>query len=239
MAGTPRHTLGFKPQASRAKNGVALIFDLEGFSKFFNQPDVQDYVPKFLNHVLDAMSLIFFGGKLYWEGDEAKRALTLAPIHEKFMGDGALYLWTPSPGEEKFSNYFITVLVNRLHELKRNFPEVIKHAADDVPVFDLPQKIRFGLARGTIYELTHKGSKGKEYIGFCINLASRLQKYCPDLGFIASARIGLPETLLKRWGYTKVIATQIKGFPKEIVIVDEVEFNLLGEEIKNSLFQTL
>lgn len=234
------NTLGFKPQASRAKNGVALIFDLEGFSKFFNQPDVHDYVPKFLNHVLDSMSLVFFGGDFYWEDDcKNQPGLIQTPIHEKFLGDGALYIWTPQSEGESFSNYFITVLVNRLWSLQMRFQEVVKKAADDVPVYDLPQRIRFGLARGTIYELAHRGSKNKEYIGFCINLASRLQKYCPELGFIASARIGLPESLLKKWGYTKVIATQIKGFPKEIVIVDQDEFDQLDGQIKSALFQTI
>lgn len=44
-------TFRFTGKASYPRNAVALLYDLEGFSRFFNQPDVQDYVPTFLNHV--------------------------------------------------------------------------------------------------------------------------------------------------------------------------------------------
>jgi hypothetical protein len=76
-------------------------------------------------------------------------------------------------------------------------------------------------------------------MGFCINLASRLQKYCPELGFIASARIGVRESVLKKNEYIKVIANKIKGFPKEIVIVDKREFENLDTQIQEDLFETL
>ena len=37
-------TFKFELPASRPKQGLVVIYDLEGFSRFFNQPDVQDYM---------------------------------------------------------------------------------------------------------------------------------------------------------------------------------------------------
>jgi len=69
------------------------MYDLEGFSRFFNQPDVQDYVPVFLNHVSEAMGRCLFGGDDYWMNDKVKQLpLSFRVVHEKFTGDGALYI---------------------------------------------------------------------------------------------------------------------------------------------------
>ena len=231
-------TISFDNTASRPKNGLALIYDLEGFSRFFNQPDVQEYVPKFFNEVSRAVSTAIFGGDAYWNDQEYKPLVGMTPIHEKFTGDGALYLWTTNR-DESMSSSFIQYLCNRLWNLKTDFTRVIDKASDQVPVMDVPQRIRFGLARGTIYELRRKHTSQREYIGFCINLASRLQKYCPDLGFIASARIGLAESVLKDSSYMKVVAKQIKGFPREIVIVDSDEFEALDPETKDRYFDEI
>jgi len=232
-------TVRFDATASRPKHGLALIYDLEGFSNFFNQPDVQDYVPQFLNKVSSALSVVMFGGAAYWTEPEVEyKPLALGPIHEKFLGDGALYLWLNS-ASVNITSSLATELCNRLWTLKAGFSHIVRAAYEQMPVVDLPRKIRFGIARGTIYELQRKGGRQREYIGFCINLASRLQKYCPDLGFIASARIRIPEHALLRHNYVRVVAKQIKGFPREIVIVDSDEYEALKEEVRASYFEDL
>jgi len=229
----------FGPKASRPKNGLALVFDLEGFSAFFNQPDVSEYVTRFLNHILGAMATVIEGGDQNWiDGSKNMRALPLQPTHVKFLGDGALYIWTTKEGED-FSPAFITTLCNRLFNLKSEFKNVVARCADDVPVMALPARIRFGLARGSIFELTHVGSSQREYIGFCINLASRLQGYCRELGFVASARVMIPTARLTENGYIKVVATKIRGFPSEIVIVDSSEYEALSESRRAELFESL
>jgi hypothetical protein len=73
----------------------------------------------------------------------------------------------------------------------------------------------------------------------CINLASRLQKYCAGLNFIASARLNMPSSILQKHNYMKVVATNIKGFPKEIVIVDRSEYAKLDPKVRQDLFITL
>jgi hypothetical protein len=72
-----------------------------------------------------------------------------------------------------------------------------------------------------------------------MNLASRLQKYCSKLDFIASARIGLPQERLEKHGYLRVVAKQIKGFPREIVIVDKTEWEALDPSVRDELFEAV
>lgn len=236
-------TIQFEATASRPKQGLVVIYDLEGFSQFFNQPDVQDYVPKYLNRVNDAIGRIIYGGVQYWLPPTHKPsrkwpALTALPAHEKFLGDGAMFIWLDQ-AESTISTPFVVDLCNHLWNLKTNFEGVVKAAYDEMPVFDLPKRIRIGIARGTIFELSRCSTRQKEYIGFCINLASRLQKYCPELGFIASARIGLPQATLDENRWIRVVAKDIKGFPREIVIVDSDEYKSLKSEIRSRYFENI
>lgn len=216
-----------------------MIYDLVGFSKFFNQPDVQDYVPRFINHISSVIATVIYGGESYWTTKTKTFEPLLAPVHEKFLGDGGLYIWLPPEGAKEFSKKFVTNLCNRLWNIQNNFYEILRKCAEDIPVYELPQGIRFGLARGTVYELTNRKTREREYIGFCINLASRLQKYCSELAFVASARIEIPESILKEFRYIKVVATKLKGFPKEIVVVDAEEYDELSPEIREELFESL
>lgn len=232
-------TLKFLPELHESKNAIALIFDLEGFSKFTNQPDIQDYVLVYLNHIFDAISVCFHGGEAYWLdwADQNIQPLSLSPFYEKFLGDGALYLWNIHSEKDLFP--FLTNLLNRLWNLKKYFSVINKKCSDYVPIAERPQRIRFGLARGIVHEIRKKNTNEKEYIGFCINLASRLQSYCHHLGFIASSRIKVPEELLSKHDYMKIIATEIKGFDDEEVIVDKDEFYSLPTKIKNEKFKEI
>lgn len=112
------HTFKFAGKASHPKNALALIYDLEGFSKLFNQPDVQDYVPIFLNHISNAIGKCLFGGLDYWTNRPQKMTpLPIRVTHEKFMGDGALYVIHPKAGSTDFYGFEICDLCNRLWNL--------------------------------------------------------------------------------------------------------------------------
>lgn len=232
-------TIQFDTRASRPKHAMVMIYDINGFSKFFNQPDVHEYVPRFLNHISNVMATVIYGGENYWTGSPETLSPLQAPVHEKFLGDGGLYIWLSPENARGFSRWLITGLCNRLWNVQNSFQNIRRKCAEDIPVFELPQGIRFGLARGTVYELTNRKTREREYIGFCINLASRLQKYCSELAFIASARIEIPESTLSEYGYIKVVASKLKGFPKEIVIVDKNEYDELPEESKLDLFELI
>jgi len=239
MAGLEDQKDTFKfSSASHPQNAIALVYDLEGFSNFFNQPDVQEYIPAFLNIISESVSICLFGGTAYWQDGASYPPLSSTPIHEKFMGDGGLYIFTPD-GLSDFREGFSVALCNRLYMLRRNFYAVVQKCAETVPVFAVPRRIRFGLARGSVYELASQHGMESEYIGFCINLSSRLQSYCPDLGFIVSARMKIPAEKLLDSGYSKVIATKIKGFPKELVLVDSDEYSKLDDSIRKDLFEEI
>ena len=225
----------FKEKASHPEQAIVMIFDLEGFSKFFSQPDVQDYVSQYLNIVLEAVEITINGGTAYWNPKQGKPNVYSklpAPIHSKFLGDGGLYIWK----YKDFTHGEIIFLVNRLYNLRLKFDEVVKKAMDQVPVVDIPKNIRFGISAGSVYKLNYTTNNREEYIGYSINLASRLQSYCREIGFIMSARINIKTTELEKNLYIKQVATNIKGFPQEIVIVDKSSIESLDAELKERLF---
>lgn len=233
-------TTAFKPEASRALNGLTIIYDIGGFSAFFNRPDIHEYIPRYLNHISECLEIMIFGGDTFWEDEEKETMSPLPhlPVHRKFLGDGALYLWCAKKSSDLQPSFVLTVL-NRLWNLQSQFIKISKACTDFIPFAELPPNLRFGVARGTVYELSYQRSGGREYIGVCINLASRLQKYCPNLNFIASARVDVPESALERNGFTRVVAKQVKGFPKEIVIVDKNEFKALPPDVAKELFEVI
>lgn len=233
-------TMQFDPKASKPMRAIVMIYDISGFSKFFNQPDVQEYVPLFLNHISSAFSTVFNGGLMYWSSpDKPVARLGIDAVHEKFMGDGCMYIGLPLNGALDFPPSDIGYLCNRLWNIQNNFHKIRKKTSEFIPVFDLPDAVRIGLAKGTVYELVNARSRQREYLGVCINLASRLHKYCSGLSFVASARIELPENLISQHGYKKVVAKKINGFPKEIVIVDKKEYEALTSELRGDLFEEI
>lgn len=229
----------FKSTASYPEQAIVMIFDLEGFSKFFSQPDVHDYVPKYLNIILEAIEILLNGGDFYWHLDEEGKAKNFPAlpkhIHSKFLGDGGLYIWKYND----FTKKDIVLLINRVYNLRLLFHRVIERALDEIPLLDIPKNIRFGISAGSVYKLTYKNSSKEEYIGYSINLASRLQSYCSSVGFIVAGRLNIKSSEIEENKYLKLVATKIKGFPQEIVIVDIQDYERLDEETKFDLFQQI
>jgi hypothetical protein len=230
---TPAH---FKPRAQPAYDGLAVIYDLSDFTHFFTQPDAHRYVPRFLNRMAEAISIIVHGGNQYWlDSPEAAEPIRLPLVHRKFLGDGELLLFRI--GEDDTD---VPFLINRLWNIQNSYSKILKAAQADIPVAIMPPSIKFGIARGDLYELKRVDPQDpSEFIGVSINLASRLVKYCPELSFVASSRIELTELALKAYRYMPVVATSVRGFPDEIVIVDSGEFEKLSEELCTRLFRKL
>ena len=224
-----RHTLRFEPEVTEKVLGIALVFDLQGFSAFFNQPWAKSSTPRYLDLVFSAVTTELFGGRRFW-GDKASVGHFPHPVHQKFLGDGMLYIWTPPSGKDRFSDDFAAELTRRLCGFREQFPLINEACKGPIPyTFTLPERIRFGLAGGLMYELARKDSSEKEYMGFCINLASRLQGYCPGLGLVLSAGLQLPEATMKKLDLIRVVATNIKGFEKEEVLVCRDEYESLSD----------
>lgn len=227
----------FDTNAVTAIKAIVLVMDLEDFSKFFSVPDVHLYIPKLINRVFDALNTCFYGGKAYWIDDEPHLDPLPEPIHTKYLGDGALFIWRY---DHQSSNTLQPVdverLMNRLSSLQKKFSVVIAKCLDEIPLTLIPPKMRFGIGAGSVYRLVYPRAGGEEYVGYTINLASRLQSYCHALGFIASARVELPEKSLADAGYKKIIAKKLKGFPQEVVIVDTYDYEILDSRTKHDLF---
>jgi hypothetical protein len=47
----------------------------------------------------------------------------------------------------------------------------------------------------------------------------------------------LSDRELAKHGFMKVVATQLRGFPDEIVVIDKVEYEALSDDIRNRLFK--
>lgn len=229
----------FKPTVSVAEQAIVLIFDLEEFSKFSSQPDVQQYVHKFLNFIIDEIDKTLKAARPYWAVDIDEEPIPLSKlpelIHSKFLGDGAMYIWKYND----FTEQQKLDLISEFWLLKLKFKRIVKKISEDIPLIDIPKRIRFGISAGTVYKLTYQNSLREEYIGYSINLASRLQNYCSDIGFIVSGRLNINSSDLEGGQYIKVVAQKIKGFPHEVVIIDQQEYEELDKNIKQQLFSPL
>lgn len=236
--GRLRKTLGFIPEKTEKLQGIALVFDVEGFVTFFNQPWAKSSVPQYLDLVFSAITTELFGGTRFW-GDMDRVKPFIRPVHQKYLGDGMLYIWTPPSGQGGFTADFVGELVKRLKKFGDEFPVISKACKGSIPqTFDLPKRIRFGLAGSLMYELSRKDSGEKEYVGVCINLASRLQGYCQGLGLLVSGSLKIPEEVMEELDLTPVIATQIKGFADEPVVVSRCEYEELTDLRRSAHFFT-
>ncbi|WP_158824752.1 hypothetical protein [Mucilaginibacter lacusdianchii] len=228
---------GFK-EANNPTLGLAMIFDVSGFTNFFNKPDLQYYITDYINHVIECVEITIYGGIDYWTTYPEKLKSLQKPSLRKFLGDGLLYIWEENDTAYLKNSKFKIDLINRVWNLQTYFKEVNKKLHEIIPIADLPKSIKFGLAQGTVYKLS-EADGGQDYIGPCINLASRLVKYCPEINFICSARLNLPLQDISNNGYMKIIANEIRSFEYEIVIIDQDDYLSLKEEDKARLFKEL
>lgn len=231
-------TIRFRKGRVHAKPALALIYDLAGFSTFANRPDAAQWISPFLNHVSQAIEIVIYGGEPYWLPDEGVEYYRLREqAHQKFLGDGVLYIWTGTQ-HKPLDSFFIRTLCVRLRDLRANFSRVVRAAREKIQIAEIPQDIRFGLAVGDVYELGRTDARQREYVGICINLAARLQKYYPGVGFVA-ARVQMTPTSRRAENFVRVIANKIDGFPSEYVLLDEAEYAGLDRNIRGTYFERI
>jgi len=78
-----------------------------------------------------------------------------------------------------------------------------------------------------------------EYVSECINVASRIISYTPELYFIAHSNIVTDEDILGT-KYVHKQLTKVKGINKSIcVYVDEADFCNLLNKVKRSKFRNI
>lgn len=163
------HLLGLGDINVRSKQveAIAAVFDLSGFTNFCNQVDPQLAVPEYLSRFLDWL-FSQIKAELIAKNYTGKKALWAElPFLAKFLGDGALFLWDTKNMSETRVCSIVASLFEICKEYGNSFyPEIKKK------VVEPPSMLRCGIARGTVFSV----GNGQDYVGPCINIASRLQK---------------------------------------------------------------
>lgn len=217
----------FNDVAAAPKQVIVVIYDFENFTTFLSIPDIHHYVARYFAFIDQQVRIIFSGGDAAFraEKDEVFDSLPAKIIHEKFLGDGVMYILEFDANlsiAERDSA--LAALCNRAWNAKTFFSSRInKKAMEFMPVADVPKRIRFGITYGTVLELT-RFDGANEYVGFPINLAARLQKYAGSASFLASARLPRCEHWMPGNDFVKVRAKQLRGRDAELVYIDKVDF---------------
>lgn len=225
----------FAEAAPRRVPAVAVIFDLEGFTPFCRQPEVAHRLPALLNGMFEVLCSSL---DEHWTESAGYTFVVdgKTPSHVKFLGDGALLVWvSPSPPVDRT---FIKHLISRLFIARTTYPDFAANFREQYGLLGLPTALRIGIAAGELLELSLNGQA--EFVGFSINLASRLQGYCgSSLGFLVSGRTGLDVDELAALGFQRVLAPKLKGFETEVVLVDSEDFRGVPARLRRQLFSDL
>jgi len=217
--------LGDISAKSKQIDVIAAVFDLSGFTNFCSQIDPHLSMPRFLNEFLN---WIFEEIKSQLERRRFRQGILLyseLPFFAKFMGDGVLFLWNT----ENMDMDMICNIVVMLRNIGKRYssvfaPAIKKHLSH------VPGSMRCGVARGMVCSV----GNGEDYVGSCINIASRLQKLS-NLGFCFSKRgIDFEEGMTTETAQNYIVKiVSIRGIGKdELVVVRKPNFEKLSKRDK-------
>jgi class 3 adenylate cyclase len=217
--------LGDISMEASSRSVLAVVVDLQGFTSFCNQDDPQLVIPEYLDSFLTWL-FASIGKSTKKETKDGKVILWgRFPFFAKFMGDGVLFLWdTKGQGKLNIGN-----IVLNLREVAND------HRSDFYPVAEkahskVPNILRVGVARGEVLSI----GGGKDFVGPCINMASRLQKI-GSLPFAFSRRgIDPKKFFIAEWHPQLVtIEVSVRGVKeKERVVVFESDYKALPDAEK-------
>lgn len=227
--------LGDLTATSIERDAIAAVFDLQGFTRFCSQSDpqlaVSEFLAAFLDWLFDAVKRENIvaergpdGKKLpTHDEDGTLPAYTTLPFFAKFMGDGVLFLWDAAGLTDQAICSIPSVAIQICSWYELQFLPTISFE-----VTDPPSRLRCGIARGKVFSV----GNGEDFVGPCINLASRLQKLSSIS--MAFARRGfkadkyMDEHMRNHFALKKVA---IRGVGEhELVYIDKAEFEELSDE---------
>lgn len=166
------------------KKVMCAFFDLDGFTRFCTRDAdlpffLNSYLDWFFNQILEKTKI-----KEVKESPEGVAVYHDLPFFFKFLGDGLMILWDVSNIDLAKKNAAKTLgnIIISSFEITDNYsneflPEVRRRVGNP------PAKLRCGIAKGSVYSVGN--GNGQDYVGTCINLASRLQKL-PGITFAFS-----------------------------------------------------
>jgi class 3 adenylate cyclase len=184
--------IGDLRRPSKDTEVVAVVFDLEGFTNFTKQVDPQLSIPGFLS---DFFLWLFDGIKRQITEKKKEQVLWAElPFFSKFLGDGVLFLWKidldkiskagrelDSPHLQSEIMTFVCNIVATMADLCTSYEQFYEIAVRKY--VEPPTKLRCGIARGNVYPI----GGGLDFVGPCINIASRIEKF-NGLSFCFSTR---------------------------------------------------
>jgi len=210
---------------STREEAIAAVFDLSGFTSFCSHVDPQLSVPSYLSRFLNWLFGEIkeeFVKESYKEGKELWADL---PFLAKFLGDGVLFLWdTKGMHGDEICNVVASLYNICLDYGGKFYPKVKKVVAEP------PKTLRCGIARGGVFSV----GNGDDYVGPCINIASRLQKLSL-LTFCVSGRgFDFEKDMHKDTAAMGIVkSVLLRGIgKKELVWVRKHEFDSLPEKEK-------
>ena len=226
-------SLLFDPTPVTQRHGIVVSFDLSGFSDFCNQADAHVTIPRFISGLFDELDRFTMNAlQTFLFGVSHKRIP--APRFIKYTGDGAILIWEAPNG--KFEEAFCTALVAAMRALQQQIVSSLPKWEEEWRVSRLPKAARFGIASGLVYPLKARSETlldGEviDYVGYCINLAVRLQNHCPELGFLVHNPVHpkLP-------GMTKLNALRMKGVRDEPVLAFDEDLQRISSGIFEQKF---
>ncbi len=217
--------LGDVTKKSEPIDSIAVIFDLEGFTSFCGQVDQHLVVPEYLGFFLRWLFSEIAASFAKEYKPEGVILWGKFPYFSKFTGDGVLFLWdTKGLGPASLGNIIVNLFRVCTAYVKEFYPRIEKEFNKT------PMKLRCGIARGEVIAI----GGGKDFVGPCINLASRLQKIS-GLSFAFSRRGLDPYQCFSQTWQDKFVSKRVKirGLSDdELVLICKDEYDVLPDNDK-------
>lgn len=221
--------LGDISREGKHLDALAANFDLEGFTAFCNQMDSQLVIPEYLDQMLEWLFFRISRTFVKEQKDDMVVLWGKFPFFAKFLGDGILFLWdTQGLGQASLGNIIVNLHKTCAAYTSEFLPKISKNFTK------VPSRLRCGIARGEVIAI----GGGRDFVGSCINMSSRLQKLS-QLSFAFSKKgFSLEEGFSAAWrGEFTVKRSVIRGLDAdELIVVCKNEFQALPDTEK-SLFK--
>jgi hypothetical protein len=206
---------------------IVALFDLEGFTNFFNRASVPRYtiIPNFINAFLS------------WLNHSFSNPALPKPDYSKFLGDGVLLVWETDKQrllrgvlKAEFMNFCWRLVRGQEKSYEKEFlPELLRKISP-IRTCEYPKHLRVCVSLG--HAVKYVRGKSVEYVSECINVASRIIRYNPELYFIAHSNLVTNEAVVGK-KYVHKQLTEVRGIDNPIcVYIDEADFKSLTNKSK-------
>jgi len=203
---------------------ISAVFDLEGFTYFCSQTEPELYAGRFLKDFFDWLFNSIKAETISETFDNGYELFHDLPFYSKFLGDGVLFIWDTVDMNEVTQHNLLVSLSNICDNYVYNFYPTVRDK-----YIGVPKKLRCGVAKGSVYSIGERN----DFIGPCINLASRLQGL-PGITFAFSRKGFNPEAKFEdyadNWLKKQIV---IRGYNfNEIIVMPKLDFMKMSEEDK-------